>query len=178
MRQAVVLVALAALFSRGLEAQTKATSKASPSKRAPDAKYEAAREALQEMDSAASVGLDFRQFNERVINVKIRVDKLGNNPRYRLMKETTQLLIDTSTLWNGSIAGRLPTGSMQALKERYANDTDLQEGLSGMGWDEPGGADLQKEEWKIAARYAYSVLWRRAQHSMAEALGKSPKGGP
>ncbi|MGA7992859.1 MAG: hypothetical protein WCC53_15600 [Thermoanaerobaculia bacterium] len=77
MRRAVVLVALAVLFSCSLEAQTKTTSRAPASKRAPDAKYEAALDALQELDSAASVGLKFSQFNERVINVKIKVDKLG-----------------------------------------------------------------------------------------------------
>jgi hypothetical protein len=53
--------------------------------------------------------------------VKIRVDGLGNDPRYALMKKTTQLLIDALTLWNASIAGSLSPNSFEGLKARHAH---------------------------------------------------------
>ena len=175
MRRAVVLVALAVLFSGGLEAQTKAISKGSPSKRAPDTKYAAALDALQDLDSAASVGLNARQFNERVITVKIKVDKLGNDPRYKLMKETTWLHVDASTLWNGSIAGSLPTGSLQRLQERNVNLPNSTKHFSQMQSDDPVEG-LTKELWRLDAEAAYKVLWLTAQVAMEEVLGKAPKG--
>ena len=140
-----------------------------------DTKYAAALDALQELDSAASVGLNFRQFNERVITVKIKVDKLGNDPRYKLMKETTRLLVDSSTLWNGYVSGHLPMGSLQGLQQRNANDPWTAKYLTDMQSEDPGEG-LSKQLWEINAKAAYQTLWLNAQKAMAEVLGKAPKG--
>src|ERR1035437_398295 len=109
-RRVISILSVAVLLAGSLVAQTK-EKQASTSAPSTNAKYGAAIEALQELDSASSVGLNVLQFSERVINVKIKVDKLGNDPRYKLIKETTRLLVDASILWNGSIAGSLPAGS-------------------------------------------------------------------
>jgi hypothetical protein len=169
MKTAVLLLLLAGSTAAYGKPLTK-----TPAQAAPDTKYEAALDAFQELDSAASVGLNFRQFNERVINVKIKVDKLGDDPRYKLMKETTRLLIDTSTVWNGHVAGTLPMSALRDLKERYANDADLQRGLSKMSDD--SGTGYSKQLWEVNAKYVYQVLWLYAQRSISKVLGKSPKG--
>jgi hypothetical protein len=178
MRNTLILTAL--LFSFSISAaplKKKATPTSVPTP-APDLKYEAAIDSLQELQSARSVGINQRDFGTRVTDLKIKVDKLGNDSKYTILKETTQALIDANMMWNGSIGGSLPVGTLQGIKDRYAKYPHvLGPFLSRMEGDDSSLLHGEaKQAWKIEVGAAKDMLLLMAQRATVEALGKAPAG--
>jgi hypothetical protein len=169
MRNTVILTALLLGFSMGA---------ASCRKSAPDPKYKAAIDSLQELQSARLVGMNQRDFGIRVLDLKIKVDKLGYDPKYIILKKATQMMIDANTMWRGSIVGSLPRGTLQEANGRYAKYPHVLGPLLSKieGDDASSLHGIEKQAWGIWVGGTSDVLFFIAQQATAEALGQTPAG--
>ena len=110
--------------------------------------------------------------------MKIKVDKLGDDKRYSLMKETTQLLVDASTLWTGYVAGSLPHGFPRKVSVGGTPTTHTSPSISArFPVKTPNTTGVAARcPLRLALRLPYKTLWLNAQVAMAEVLGKAPTG--
>lgn len=69
---------------------------------AQDLKYEAAIDSLQELQSILSVGINQRDFGTRIMDLKIKTDKVDQKT-YPLLVETVDIFVDANMIWNYEI---------------------------------------------------------------------------